>query len=157
MKNPMFSVKSILWPFDGSEESRKALETAVVLASQFKAKIHGVHVINSLPTLSTAAYRDTRLAGFDQPLYEAQLRKSSKVALEQAVAERVPEGIEVETRLETGIPKDIIADYARDHGIDLIVMSTHGRSGMSRIMLGSVTESTIRTSSVPILVIPRDQ
>jgi nucleotide-binding universal stress UspA family protein len=153
----MLSVKSILWPFDGSELSKKALDSAVVLAKQFNAKIHGLHVINSMPSLSITGYGDTQIAGFDLPLYEAELRKSARESFEQTVADRVPEGVEVETIIDTGVPKDTIAEYARDHGIDLIVMSTHGRSGFSRVMLGSVAEATIRISTVPILVIPGDE
>ena len=153
----MLSVKSILWPFDGSKESEKALETAVALAKQFNAKIHGLHVIDSLPTLSITGYGDTKLAGFDLPLYEAERRKVARESLDRIAADRIPEDIEVETKIESGVPKDTIADYARDHAIDLIVMSTHGRSGWSRVMLGSVAEATIRTSTVPILVIPSDE
>lgn len=153
----MFSVESILWPFDGSEESKKALDTAVVLAKQFNAKIYGLHVINSMPSLSITGYGDTQIAGFDLPLYEAELRKSTRESLEQTVSDRVPEGVEVEIIIETGVPKDTIADYAKDQGIDLIVMSTHGRSGLSRVMLGSVAEATLRTSTVPILVIPSEE
>lgn len=153
----MLSLNSILWPFDGSKESEEALDTAVALAKQFNAKIYGLHVIDSMPTLSITGYGDTRIAGFDLPLYEAELRKSARESLEQTVADRVPEDIDVETKIESGVPKDTIADFARDHGIDLIVMSTHGRSGLSRVMLGSVAETTIRTSTVPILVIPGEK
>lgn len=150
----MLPAKSILWPFDGSKESARALDTATVLAKQFNARIHGLYVIDSMPRLSVAGYENTQVAGFDLQRYEAELRKSAREALEQIVADRVPEGIAVETRIETGVPKDTIADYARDREIDLIVMSTHGRGGFSRVMLGSVAEATIRVSTVPILVIP---
>jgi nucleotide-binding universal stress UspA family protein len=153
----MLSIKSILWPYDGSEVSKKALDTAVVLAKKFNAKIHGLHVINSMPSLSITGYGDTQIAGFDLPLYEAELMKSAKESLDQTIADRVPEGVEVAIKIDRGVPKDTIADYAKDQGIDLIVMSTHGRSGFSRVMLGSVAEATIRTSTVPILVIPRDE
>lgn len=153
----MLSIKSILWPFDGSEMSQKALDTAVVMAIQFNAKIHGLHVIDSMPTLSITGYGDIQTAGFDIALYEAELRKSARESLEQTVSDRVPKGVEVETIIERGVPKETISDYARDNGIDLIIMSTHGRSGLSRVMLGSVAEATIRTSKVPILVIPSDE
>lgn len=153
----MISIKSILWPFDGSEQSEKALDTAVVMAKKFKAKIHGLHVVDSMPKLLITGYGDPEIAGFDLPLYEAELRQVARKSLEQTVADRVPEDIEVETKIITGVPKDIIADYAREHGIDMIVMSTHGRSGLSRVMLGSVAEATIRKSTVPILIIPAEE
>ena len=153
----MISVQSILWPFDGSEHSIKALDIAVELAKQFKAKIHGLHVTGSMPTLMMTGYGDAQVAGFDIPLYEAELRQAAKKSLEQIVSDRVPEEVEIKTKIQTGVPKEIIADYARDNGIDLIVMSSHGRSGLSRAILGSVAEATIRTSTVPILVIPGEE
>jgi len=150
----MFSIKSILWPFDGSEQSEKALDTARVMAKQFNAKIHGLQVIESMPTLMITGYGDLQVPGCDLQLYEAELRQDARKSLEQTVVDRVPYDIDVETKIETGVPKNTIANYARDHGIDLIVMSTYGRSGLSRMMLGSVAESTIRISTVPILLIP---
>ena len=153
----MLSIKSILWPFDGSEVSGKALDTAVVVARQFKAKIHGLHVVTPVPILTKTSFGETQMSGFNIPVYETELRKAGRKSLEQTITDRVPEDMEIETSIKRGVPKDIIADYAEDHEIDLIIMSTHGRSGLSRVMLGSVAEAVIRTSTVPVLVIPVDK
>ena len=120
------------------------------------AKIHGLHIVDNLPTLA-AGHNEAQMSGFDFPQYEAELRKAASRSLEQTVAEHIPDEIDVETRIEKGVPKNIIADYAKQHGIDLIVMSTHGRSGLPRMMLGSVAEATIRTATVPVLTIPVEE
>lgn len=68
----------------------------------------------------------------------------------QTAAER---GSNIETKLETGPPSQTINEYAEDHDIDHIVMGSHGRSGVSRILLGSVAESVVRRSPVPVTII----
>jgi nucleotide-binding universal stress UspA family protein len=70
------------------------------------------------------------------------------------VIEKVPEGVEVETYVELGKTRDVIINFAKEFKVDLIVMSTHGRTGLSHLMIGSVTEDIIRRSTIPTLIIP---
>lgn len=140
----------ILVPVDGSDASQHALQTAIGLARQFGARLRLVHV------LEDAAY----LAGYDPAgaaageLYRAT-RESGQSILQQAADTVRAAGLEPETlfidQFGERLPQ-AVADAARDWPADLVVVGTHGRRGLSRLMLGSGAEQIIRTSPVPVLV-----
>jgi len=123
-----------------------ATEHAVTIASRFDATVHACYVVDTnavaheAPELSRDALQDT-LA-------------EEGAAATAAVAERAREaGLNaVATRLD-GVPEDAILDYADENGIDLLVMGTHGRSGLDRYLVGSVTERVIRRSDAPVVVV----
>ena len=94
------------------------------------------------------------LQGFDVPLYQQELFKGTEKQLSQTVLEKIPQEIKVISEVKIGNPSDKIIEFAQEKNIDLIVMATHGRTGLSRIMIGSVTEKTIRESNIPTLTIP---
>jgi universal stress protein A len=150
----MQSIKTILWPTDASNSALQALEKAVLLAQQFGAKIHALQVVQRVPTLAEVGLAGSTMPAFDLPLYELQLVEAARDALKETVAVNVPDSLKTDIHVETGSPKTVILDFVRDHGIDLIVMATHGRQGFSHLMLGSVAESVIRQSPVPTLVVP---
>ena len=147
----MLHVRSILWPSDDSESSVRALETAVELAKQFGARIYGLHVVPQVPVYNDAT---VPMTSFDIPQYEGELKKSSHKALKQKIAAKVPDNVEVESYVEIGKPSDIIINFAKERKVDLIVMAPHSRSGISHFLIGSVTEDTMRRSTIPILVVP---
>ncbi|MBL0422141.1 universal stress protein [Ramlibacter sp. AW1] len=140
----------ILVPIDGSDASLHALDTAIGLARAFKAQLRLIHV------LEDAAY----LAGYDPAgaaageLYQAT-RESGEQIVKDAAARVQAAGLQAETlfvdRFGDRLP-DAIATAAKDWGADLIVVGTHGRRGLSRLMLGSGAEQIIRTAPVPVLV-----
>jgi universal stress protein A len=150
----MGSIKTILWPTDASESALKALEKAVLLARQFGAKIHALQVVQRVPTMAEIGLAGTTAPAFNLPLYEHQLVEAAREALVKTVADNVPDELETEIHVATGTAKMVILDFARDNAIDLIVMATHGRQGLSHLMLGSVAESVIRQAPVPTLVVP---
>jgi nucleotide-binding universal stress UspA family protein len=80
-------------------------------------------------------------------------KDKAKSYLSRLVEEAKKDGLDVDSVVLEGNPPDVIIDYANKNGVDLIVMSTHGRSGISRFALGSVTDKVIRTANVPVLVI----
>jgi nucleotide-binding universal stress UspA family protein len=147
----MFPVKKILWPSDASESANKALETAIEVAKQYNAKLYGLQVVTEVPTLTDTG---PPMTGLNIPRYEEELRRGAQEALEEMVKNKVPESIEVETFIEMGKAAEVIITFAKEKGIDLIVMATHGRSGLSHLLLGSVAENVIRHSPVPTLIIP---
>lgn len=65
--------------------------------------------------------------------------------------------VETQTALQTGNPYEVILDYTKDHAIDLVVMGTHGRTGLDRYLIGSVTEKVVRMSDVPVLTVRQPQ
>ena len=150
----MLPIKSILWPSDASKSADRALETAVQLAKQFGAKIYGLQVVAEVPTFGEAG---PPITGIDIPAYERELKLAAQEALERKVTEKVPSDIEIQTAIEIGKPADIIINYAKDNKIELIVMSTHGRTGLSHLMIGSVAENVIRRSPIPTLIIPSER
>ncbi len=133
----------ILLPTDGSEAGNRAVEQAVGLAAETGATLHVLFVVEDIP-YAPEMMDDT---------VEAQLREIGEAAIEEIQAKADEAGVEVVEALEEGAPHDGILQYADDEGIDVIVMGTHGRSGLDRYLLGSVTERVVRTADVPVLTV----
>ena len=151
----MFPVTSILWPTDGSESSFKALEAAVEIAQKFSAVLYALQVVPPVPPLVLgSAGSPTAIQGFDVPLYQQELFTGTESQLLQVVSEKIPQEIKVISEVLVGNPADKIIEFAHENNINLIVMATHGRTGLSRILMGSVTEKTIREANIPTLTIP---
>lgn len=134
----------ILVPTDGSPEVDTVLEHATALAAAHDAELHALYVIN------TAGYSglsgDTTIGGLD-----AMMNEQGEAALDRA-AEHAGDRL-TERVLLDGRPSAEIVDYAEEGGCDLIVMGTHGRGGIDRLLLGSVAERVVRTSEVPVLTV----
>ncbi len=136
----------ILVPTDGSEGSMIALDHALELAQAHDATIRGLYVVNE-GALAGAAVE----VPWDG-LY-AHLRNEGETAL-QSLRERAEEAdVSVETELREGRPSRMIVTDATETGCDLIVMGTHGRSGLDRLLLGSVAEGVIRSAPVPVMTV----
>lgn len=134
----------ILLPTDGSQQSEAALEPAVAIAAAFDATIHVVGVVD----VNTVAAQ-SELA--NPNVISGQLRDQCEAATER-VAERIEEaGIDGERVILEGAPSDAILDHSREADCDLIVMSTHGRTGLERALVGSTTERTVRRAEMPVV------
>ncbi len=151
----MLPISSILWPSDGEKPSFMALKAAVEIAREFKARLYALRVVNQVPPLVLGtAYVPMDIKAFNVPMYQQELLKTAEADLSQVVKKNVPQEIEVVVNVEVGFPAEVINEFALKNNIDLIVMATHGRTGVSRLMLGSVAEKTIRHSSIPLLILP---
>ncbi len=136
----------LLVPTDFSECAEQALAYAIELANVHQAHLILLHVID------IASWADGR--------EEAMLPRSYWQELETGVEENmtVPRkrveaaGVQVETLIVHGTPFQAIIDTAKNKGADLIIMSTHGRTGLTHAMLGSVAERVVRLSPCPVLV-----
>ena len=139
----------ILVPTDGSDAAEAALEQAIELASAYGARIHGLYVVD------VTSY-STLEAGGDIVLETLEQEGSDAVERVFDAAERA--GVDVTTSVVSGTPHRDILEYADDHDVDLIVMGTHGRTGLDRYLLGSVTEKVVRGAGVPVLTVrqPKD-
>lgn len=141
--------EDILVPTDGSENARRAIDHALLLASAFDATVHALYVVN-------VTYAVDFEGGYDaESVFDALRREGAAATAEIADACRAA-GVDVETAIEDGRPAHRIAEYAREHDVDLIAMSTHGRSGVARLLLGSVTEAVLRGTDRTVLTIPKD-
>jgi universal stress protein A len=139
--------KSILVPTDLSDGAEEALDYACELASQFGATVHLLNVIG-IPTLGVPEL-GVALTG---SMIDSLVR-DNQVALE-AVADRKRNQATIgQVLLRTGDARDVINQTAKEIGADLIVMGTHGRRGVSRALLGSVTEMVVRTAPCPVLTV----
>jgi nucleotide-binding universal stress UspA family protein len=134
----------ILVPTDGSPASDAAIEHAIDLARQYDATLHTLYVVDG------AAY-STLEAGAD--VVVDALEAEGEEATRRVADAAEKEGIDCETTIATGTAYRSIRDYVDEHDIDMIVMGTHGRKGLARYLLGSVTERVVRTSDVPVLTV----
>ena len=134
----------ILVPTDGSGASKRAIEHAVDVARTYDARLHALYVVD------TSAY-STLDAGAEM-LLDA-LEDEGEAAVKRVEEMAGDAGVSVSTEVTSGTAHKAILDYAEDHGVDLIVMGTHGRTGLDRYLLGSVTERVVRSADVPVLTV----
>jgi nucleotide-binding universal stress UspA family protein len=149
----MIRLAKLLVPTDFSEDSEQAARYAVELAKRFQAEIHCVHVVD-IPAdlLSTSDYYMT---GPSKQFID-QIREESKKNLE-AFAEKNLEGVGVRTAFLEGSPFVEIIRYAHNQEIDLVVIATHGRTGLRHVLFGSVAEKVVRKAPCPVLVVKRKE
>lgn len=135
----------ILVPTDGSDGAAKSMTEAFDLAEEMGGTIHALYVIDTRDynTLSDAKWLTL----------EEELTETGEQALADIEEQAAARGIPIETAIERGIPHEEILTHATDIDADVIVMGTHGRSGLRHFLMGSVTEKVIRSSDFPILVI----
>ena len=139
--------RKILVPTDFSEHADHALEYAVTLAAQLDATIHLVHSVSvamaGLPEVGIA-YGAMMM---ETTTKEAQNELDTRVARYRSCVSLAP------VRIEIGDPRDVIDQVAKTIGADLIVMGTHGRRGLRRMLLGSVAETVVRSAPCPVLTV----
>lgn len=142
----MITLKKILCPIDHSECSYLALKYAISLALKDEAKLYLMHVV------------DSRL--YDTEIYKFSPYKPDKIdmpGIHTELIKSLPEGttdvLEVETIVVTGVPFQEIINAADEKGADIIVIGTHGRTGLSHAMMGSVAEKVVRKAPCPVLTV----
>lgn len=145
----MKTYKHILVPLDSSELAELALPDAFSLASLNQAALILLHVI---PPIETVLAAET-----GHPIFIDQQWDTHKLLAKRyltSVCERFncPD-VKTELVVEMGLAAETIIEYTRDHPIDLIVMATHGRSGLKRWVYGSVADKVLRGAPVPVLLV----
>ena len=145
--------KHILIPTDGSPQSRKAVAGGVALAKAIGAKVTGIF---AAPPATPIVYRNNLPVGFSMPADHKRLIDESAArylgAIEQA-AKKAGVPCEVIT-VTSDYPADTILATAKKKKCDLIVMATHGRRGISGVLLGSETQRVVTHAEIPVLVYP---
>lgn len=150
-------IRAILWPTESYTPSQKIIDAVVTLAERFQAKIYVLHAVTPIPIFPESVSAVEVVPTFDVGLYEHELVKTAKKSLAAVARQQVPEGMDAESHVVVGHPRDVILDFVEEKNIDVVVMATHGRSGVDRLLIGSVAESTIRHCPVPLFVIPLGQ
>lgn len=141
------TISRILVPTDFSDGAAAALEYAMGLAQTFAASVHLLHVVDdplAAGVWSSGLYA-AEIAGL-----QATLVRDAEEHLLRTVP---PTTVGVTREVRTGSPPRQIVDVARERGIDLIVMGTHGRTGLAHIVMGSVAERVVRLAACPVLTL----
>jgi nucleotide-binding universal stress UspA family protein len=141
----------ILVPVDGSVASRRGLQEATKLAKHSGGRILLLHVVDDMSMLISGA----DFTGLSADVFAA-LREAGEKILAEAKSEVERAGVEVEARLFENIDLPLwqrIAAVVREWQAELIIMGTHGRRGVRRVVLGSDAEQVVRTATVPVLLV----
>ncbi|MFB6146036.1 MAG: universal stress protein [Candidatus Nanohaloarchaea archaeon] len=135
----------IIMPTNGSESAEAALDYAGSLAQKYDAELHIMYVA------------DIR-AQVGEPTIEFVMENLQEIGQDavEDIESRISDDIETVTSVETGIPHKEIKKYSQKEDIQAVTMSTHGRSGLERVLLGSVTEKVVRTSEIPVMTVPAE-
>ncbi len=147
----------ILVPTDGSDVAEAAVDHALSIARNNDAELHALYVADTNAisvSLGTEQVDRIRQGQFSEM---TELREQAEAATGYVADVAAEAGLEVVEHHAGGVPHRIIANYAEEHGIDLVVMGSHGRTGVRRALLGSVTERTLRSTRAPVLVVDYHQ
>lgn len=140
------TVQHILVPTDFSADAEQAVDYAITLASAFRARVTLLHVIYEV------LWAAGEVAMTLPPSYFAELEAATQQQMEKALQRVRSAGLEGDTMVVYGLPFEHIVAVARDQGVDLIVMGTHGRTGLKHVLMGSVAERVVRMAPCPVLV-----
>ncbi|GAB4299220.1 MAG: universal stress protein [Ignavibacteriaceae bacterium] len=145
----MFKVSNILLPTDFSRFSLSAADCAVSLAKQNDAVLHVLHVLEKTPPILTIRSLDLSQEKIIKSI-EADAKKSLDNVLNEI--KKLDQEIKIKGAIRKGIDYEEIIKYSKENKIDMIVIATHGRTGILHTLLGSVAEKVIRYSKIPVLV-----
>jgi nucleotide-binding universal stress UspA family protein len=150
----MYSPKKILVPTDFSPYADAAVEKAMDLAVQHNAKVFLLHVIEeNIKQCAIDYYIDYCLSDDFVIQFENEIRKSSKERLEKQVNTiKGRNKIDIVFDVKKGIPSEIILDEQMRNGVDLIVIASHGKTGLKSYSLGNVANKVVSTAKCPVLV-----
>lgn len=145
----MTQFKKILVALDFSGLSEKAFLTAVDLAKDLNASLHVIHIVQ----IHSANIPESGMVHFDE------LQKKEEETAKARLAEYIEKnggGLDISTTVLHGEPAAQINKTVRDAGVDMVVMGTHGRTGVAHLLMGSVAESVLRNAKVPVMCIKGD-
>lgn len=140
------AAKHILVPLDFSLFADQALEYAIELAQTLQARLTLLHVIHLTPWLTGDSV--TVFPG----VFLEEIEMEAQQLMEASLGRLRDAGLSGETIIVHGVPFQAILDTAKDKGADLIVMGTHGRTGLTHMLMGSVAEKVVRLAPCPVLV-----
>ncbi|QLD86065.1 universal stress protein [Natronomonas halophila] len=145
--------EKILVPTDGSDTAENAVEHALDIAEKYDAEVHALYVVDTDSMSLTLG--GEQLDRIEQGQFDEmeEVKGKADAATGYVADGAASRGLDAVEHISAGKPHDQIANYAEHNDIDLVVMGSHGRSGVKRAILGSVTERTLRSTHVPVLVV----
>ena len=144
----MKEFKTVLFATDFSESSDHAFEYAFSMAKCFKSRLLILHIINELVDL-----RGFYVPHISIDKLEEEMEESARQMMSKFIETHIKGYDRVESIVVPGIPYDEILKKADEESVDLIVMGTHGRTGLDHVLFGSTAEKVVRKSSVPVMTI----
>jgi len=146
-------IRRIMIPIDYSENSKVALTYGAEFALGFGASLDIVHVWDR-PTYLTDAVMVQRPGQAHQPIGEL-IRENAQHDMNEFLSQvTLPSGLQTSSRLITGEPASALLGELKKGEHDLVILSTHGRTGFAHLLLGSIAEKLVRMSPVPVLTVP---
>lgn len=143
-------IQRILVPVDFSANASRAVDYALVFARQCGASVMFLHVIQ-------VNYAYGEFGAVDFTSLEREMRTGAEKELGLLMARAKEAGLEVESLIREGSPAKVIAEVARDMLTDLLVISTHGYTGLKHVLMGSIAEQVVRYAPCPVLVVRRGE
>jgi nucleotide-binding universal stress UspA family protein len=138
----------IVVPTDFSDHSLRALAYAIGLAEKYDASVKVLYV--NEPALQVS---DMAWVGVDERSLKDEHVKDARRQMDRIIQDQIPEDLSAESEVRSGDAVEEIINYAGDVNADLIVMATHGRSGLSHMLMGSTAEQVIRKAACPVLTL----
>jgi nucleotide-binding universal stress UspA family protein len=144
----MMDIRRILVPFDFSEHSEKAFTWALAMAERWRARLLLLHVVPqpTYPPMLMGTY-------FNVAEFEASLKEDAETRAQEFLGKTGSRPVQVDAKVLIGEPFGDICRVAEKEKVDLIVIGSHGRTGLSHVLLGSVAERVVRHASCPVLVV----
>jgi len=144
-----FGIDNILVPVDFSECSLQGLKYAIKFADKFFARILVLNAVHF-----GYAYTADGYGMYDLSRLQDAVCKGAEEQMRRMVRRAKFGGVKFETRVKVGLPVDQICAFAQDNDVDLIITSTHGRTGFKHVLIGSTAEQVVRRANRPVLVVP---
>ncbi|MBU8871865.1 MAG: universal stress protein [Gemmatimonadales bacterium] len=148
----MFPFKKILCPTDFSEPSLCGLKMGGEMARQFDSEIILVNVHKPIPKLPSPRVEASETT-FDISVYEKHILEDAEENLTRIAKETLGEGVVPRLIVRVGSPAEEILDVAEEENVDAIIIATHGRTGLAKIVFGSVAQRVVRRATCPVLTI----
>jgi universal stress protein A len=145
-------LSKILVPIDFSDYSKKALQYAIPFAKQFNAAIYLLYVVE--PTIYPA---DFSFGQIGMPNVENELRTKGEQELQELITHEIKGVVSSEAFVKVGLPFVEVVSFAKDEKIELIIVATHGHSGVEHVLFGSTAEKIVRKAPCPVLVVRSDE
>jgi nucleotide-binding universal stress UspA family protein len=145
----MITIKSILCPLDFSDASKNAFRYACEFARSMGSKIYLLHIVEPRPI---AADMTLTYIPVEEDLEKAALEDLEPLA--QGAREK---GIDVQVDVVIGIPSEVILHQIVETDASMLIMGSHGKTGLSRLLMGSVAEGVVRKAKVPVLIVKADE
>jgi nucleotide-binding universal stress UspA family protein len=144
----MVQIKDVLYPIDFSDNNRKILPYVQLVAQKLGATLHLINVIRDLNNYAGFYVPHSNLEGL---IRDIAAEADSK--LQEFIEQNLADVDRVVTKVVTGYPANEIVKYVNDAKIDLVVMGTHGRTGIDRAIFGSVAEKVVKHSPAPVMTV----